>query len=213
MGLSRLSRFWVLGFAAAMTVTAADAPASRAEVLPPAECQKLDAERKALMVLGADKYIEKGPDWAKTNLTVADLDLVKRYFDVFEQLKFRCQEDIGIIEVDEPDVVDDDDQQTAAPGSAPPVPERRLKSSGHSSAAAMPEHTGSTTPETGSSTVSVIDSTPALTVTPKTARGNIRAVTESPRTVIDTPSVQIEKSWGANTTSIPKRPRQAPPVQ
>jgi hypothetical protein len=212
MGLSRLSRWGVLSFAAAMTVTAVGAPVSRADMLPPAECQKLDAERKALMVLGADKYIEKGPDWAKTNLTVADLDLVKRYFDVFEQLKFRCQEDTGIIEVDEPDGVDEDDQQTATPGSAPPVPERRLKPSGHSSAAAMPEYTGSTTPVSGSA-VTVIGTTPALTETPKTARGNMGPITESPRTVIDTPSVQIEKSWGTNTTSIPKRPRQAPPIQ
>jgi hypothetical protein len=52
-------------------------------------------------------------------LTVADLNLVKRYLDVYEQLKFRCKEEIDIVEVNEPD----DEQETGdAVSNAPPPP-------------------------------------------------------------------------------------------
>jgi hypothetical protein len=202
MSSSRTSRLGVFGLVAAALAVAGMAPA-HAEMLAQAECQKLDVERKALMVLGVDKYVDKGPDWAKANLTVADLDLVKRYFELFEQLKFRCQEDIGLVEVDEPDTVDGDDaQQAATPGAAPgqaatprsapaqaanpgagapppdaggsgpPVPPKRAKPAGHSSAAAVPAYTGSTS---------------TTTIAPTT--------------------------WDTNTTSIAKRPRQTAPVQ
>ncbi len=61
-----------------------------AEPLDPDACQRLRTEREALTVLGIDNYFERGADWVKSNLTAADLNLVKRYVNVFEQLKFRC---------------------------------------------------------------------------------------------------------------------------
>lgn len=54
-------------------------------------CQRLRTEKEALSVLGIDKYFEHGAEWVKTNLTAADYNLVKRYVNVFEQLKFRCR--------------------------------------------------------------------------------------------------------------------------
>jgi hypothetical protein len=54
-------------------------------------CQRLRTEKEALTVLGIDKYFEHGAAWVKSNLTSADHNLVKRYVNVFEQLKFRCR--------------------------------------------------------------------------------------------------------------------------
>ncbi len=88
-------------------------------------CKRLETEREALVVLGIDKYFEHGVEWAKTNLNVADLNLVKRYLEVFEQLRFRCKEDLDIVAGD--DSEDEDRDETAShEGGAPPVPEKKL---------------------------------------------------------------------------------------
>jgi len=92
-----------------------------AATLEKADCERLENERKALLVLGIDKYFENGIEWAKANLTVADLNLVQRYLHVYEQLTFRCQEEIEIVGGD----LDDDEEETAADGPAPPLPVRR----------------------------------------------------------------------------------------
>lgn len=198
MGTFRLSRLRVMGFAAAAMVAASAAPV-RAEKLAQAECQKLDADRRALMVLGVDKYVEKGPDWAKANLTVADLDLVKRYFDLFEQLKFRCQEDIGVTEIDDPDTVDDDDApQTASQGGK---------------AAATAPAQGSAAPAAAATAKSAL---PKAGPSPAPERKNKAAGSQSSVTAAPafTGSVStIEKASDANTTSIAKRPRQTPSAQ
>lgn len=85
-------------------------------------CQRLMTERQALVVLGIDKHVEKGASWAKERLTGADLNLVKRYLDVFEQIKFRCDK---IVAMAEPEEKDEDDDENAADGAAPPMPERK----------------------------------------------------------------------------------------
>jgi hypothetical protein len=192
------------------------APVS-AEKLAQAECQKLDGERRALMVLGVDKDVEKGPDWAKANLTVADLDLVKRYFDLFEQLKFRCQEDIGVTEIDEPDTVDDDAPQTAnqvklapanaaaAQGSASPsmaAPGAAI-SEGAQKGALAPR-----APASGSAQKTA--PLPASERRAKPAGGQSSAAAEPAYTGSTS---TIEKASDANITSIAKRPRQNPSPQ
>ena len=55
------------------------------------ECERLKAEKQSLAVLGVEKEIAKGPEWVKANLKEPQLDLVKRYIAVDEQLKFRCR--------------------------------------------------------------------------------------------------------------------------
>jgi hypothetical protein len=108
--------------------------AASANPLDDQACQRLRTERQALMVLGIDKHVEKGAGWAKERLTVADLNLVKRYLDVFEQIKFRCEKIVAIAEPEEKDE-DDDDDSAAAGGASPPVPERRNAQPVRSSAA------------------------------------------------------------------------------
>ena len=106
--------------------------AASANPLDDQACQRLRTERQALTVLGIDKHVEKGAVWAKERLTVADLNLVKRYLDVFEQIKFRCEKILALAEPEEKDE-DDDDGSVAAGGASPPLPERKsvqpLKSS------------------------------------------------------------------------------------
>ncbi len=99
--------------------------AASANPLDEQACQRLRTERQALTVLGIDKHVEKGAGWAKERLTVADLHLVKRYLDVFEQIKFRCEKIVALAEPEEKDEDDDDDDGAAAGGASPPLPERK----------------------------------------------------------------------------------------
>ncbi len=125
-------------FWAASTATAEEAHATP---LGLDACNKLQTERQALTVLGVDKYFEKGPEWAKTNLGVADLNLVKRYLEVYEQLKFRCEKLVAIVEP--PDLPDDQDDEEASASSehAPPLPERRSEEVGKVTASRGPVST------------------------------------------------------------------------
>ncbi len=106
-----------------------------ADPLDQGSCDRLETERQALIVLGIDNYFEKGSDWAKANLTVADLNLVKRYLNVYEQLKFRCQEEIDIVDADEPDDEIGEGDDTVSNGPVPPLPVRRPSLSEKASAA------------------------------------------------------------------------------
>lgn len=108
--------------------------AASANTLDDQACQRLRTERQALTVLGIDKHVEKGAGWAKERLTVADLNLVKRYLDVFEQLKFRCDKLIALAEPAEKDD-DDDDDKAVSGGASPPFPERKSVQPVKSSAA------------------------------------------------------------------------------
>ncbi|NJM35363.1 MAG: hypothetical protein HC850_12390 [Rhodomicrobium sp.] len=105
--------------AAVLLLVAIGAPHRASAALDDDACNKLRTERQALMVLGIDKYFVKGAEWAKANLTVADLNLVKRYLDVYEQLKFRCEKIVAIAEPDELGGTGDDDG-TASAGNARP---------------------------------------------------------------------------------------------
>jgi hypothetical protein len=53
-------------------------------------CKGLEAEKKSLIASGVVKQMAKGALWAKENLSSAQLELVKRYITVDEELTFRC---------------------------------------------------------------------------------------------------------------------------
>jgi hypothetical protein len=90
-------RDWEIGrlvYASVLTICIAISPGlhtASAAPLDEESCQRLRTEKEALSVLGIDKYFEQGAAWVKANLTSADHNLVKRYVNVFEQLKFRCR--------------------------------------------------------------------------------------------------------------------------
>jgi hypothetical protein len=127
--------------------------AAAASPLDDQACLRLRTERQALTVLGIDKHVEKGAGWAKERLTVADLDLVKRYLDVFEQLKFRCDKLVALVEPEEKDD-DDDDDKAVSGGALPPLPERRSLQPMKSSAepAASPATKSNTAAKSGKAT-------------------------------------------------------------
>jgi hypothetical protein len=86
------------------------------------DCDRLRSEKQGLMVLGVDKEFAKGPDWAKANLGQAELNLLKRYLALDEQLKFRCGMATVTLRIpDEPEDGPDDD----GVAGAPPVPPRK----------------------------------------------------------------------------------------
>jgi hypothetical protein len=151
---SRLgSALWAMVFSAILALASLNASANP---LDEQSCQRLRTERQALTVLGIDKHVEKGASWAKERLTVADLNLVKRYLDVYEQIKFRCEKIVALVEPDEKD--EDDDDHDAAGGALPPLPERKGPQPVKSSAvpAASPA-----TPAVSPATPAVSPETPA----------------------------------------------------
>jgi LAS superfamily LD-carboxypeptidase LdcB len=62
----------------------------QAEPLDKEACKKLQTEKKSLVASGIVKQMAKGALWAKKNMSSAQLELVKRYITVDEQLQFRC---------------------------------------------------------------------------------------------------------------------------
>lgn len=53
-------------------------------------CAALDAEMQLLISDGIDKTVEKGPEWGRANLSTPELERVKRFLTVEEQIVFRC---------------------------------------------------------------------------------------------------------------------------
>ncbi len=54
------------------------------------ECGRLAEEHKVLVGAGIEAQLEKGPDWARDNLDEAQLDRIKQFLAIEEQLQFRC---------------------------------------------------------------------------------------------------------------------------
>jgi hypothetical protein len=94
-----------------------------ADSLDKEACDKLQAEKQTLVVLGVDKEFAKGADWAKANLKPAELNLIKRYIIIDETLKFRCGMAVAALSL--PD--DIDETLADLPGAVlpPPMPVRR----------------------------------------------------------------------------------------
>jgi hypothetical protein len=111
----------MIGIASSAFLLAAPAGLSAAP-LEKEECDRLRSEKQGLVVLGVDKEFAKGPDWAKANLGEAELNLLKRYLALDEQLKFRCgMATVTLRTPDEPEDGPDDD----GVAGAPPVPPRK----------------------------------------------------------------------------------------
>jgi hypothetical protein len=53
-------------------------------------CNGLKEEREQLVVTGAKADMERGPEWAKSNLALDRIRQIERLIDVEEQLAFRC---------------------------------------------------------------------------------------------------------------------------
>lgn len=80
-------------------------------------CAKLTQDMQNMKMLEVDKLMEKGPSWAVSHLTSADLSLVRQYIDLGEQLKFRCSAPSSLVRLKHLDD-DEDDGQAKQAGAA-----------------------------------------------------------------------------------------------
>jgi len=159
-------------------------------------CKKLQTERQGLAVLGVDKNLEKGADWAKANLKAADMNLVKRYLELYEQLQFRCEKVIALIEPDEPD---DEGEDGVAKKDGPPAPERKE---------AKPEKASSIqqiapAKETAAEPVSTSVSIEGKTVSAKESKGDKEQVG---------PAKAAKPKGTANASAVSISPARTPPT-
>lgn len=82
-----------LGAVAVMLAWCQFAPApAMAERISAQDCKAFEAEREKLEKSDLPKDVEKGPEWAKTNLKPERIKLIGRFIYLQEQLEFRCPE-------------------------------------------------------------------------------------------------------------------------
>jgi hypothetical protein len=145
-----------------------------AEPLDKDACGKLVTEKQGLVVLGVEKEFAKGPDWAKANLPQDELDKLKRYLAIEEQLKFRCGMAVVTLHVpDEPEEGDDDDGAPST-GSVP-MPQRR------------------------DTTDAVKPAAKQVTIVPKSQPG---AIAKPAKTVPKPAAAKAQSSWNAETMPL-----------
>lgn len=101
---------------------AAPVPAMAA-ALTVEDCSQLEKEKQALIVLGVEKQMAQGAEWAKANLKPAELDLIKRYFTVDETIKFRCGEVRAQLARKQAEELKQAEQEAGRP--LPPLPTKR----------------------------------------------------------------------------------------
>lgn len=148
-----------------------------ADPLDKEACGKLQSEKQALVVLGVDKEFAKGPEWAKANLGQAELNLLKRYLTIDEQLKFRCG--MAMVNLTIPPDEDGPDE-VAAPTARVPLPERRDQS-----ATAKPPAKPATAP---------VQTQPAGVVKP--------AAPAAPAKTAPKPAPKAQSSWNTETAPV-----------
>jgi hypothetical protein len=103
--------------AAALGLIAMLSPA-QATPLDKAACAKLALDVQNMKMLEVDKLMEKGPSWAASNLSEADMSLVRQYIELDEQLKFRCSAPGTLAHLKHLDDEEDDKQAASADGAA-----------------------------------------------------------------------------------------------
>jgi hypothetical protein len=112
----RLRQVTMLALAAAGAILIAD-PAVRAAPLDEQACAQLKDEQAQLVKAGTKADLDRGAEWARTNLTTDRLRLIERYITVEEQILFRCPQ---------------------------PKPPRQTASEGSTEKTGRPKHKGST---------------------------------------------------------------------
>lgn len=88
-------------------------PSMRADAAPLDKngCAKLAQDLQNMKALDVDKLMENGPAWAANHLSSTDLDLVRQYIDLDEQMKFRCSAPSSLVHLKH---LEDEDDETGA---------------------------------------------------------------------------------------------------
>ncbi|MEL6297455.1 MAG: hypothetical protein AAFQ45_02695 [Pseudomonadota bacterium] len=74
----------------ALGVVMSAAPSASAGPLTADYCRELLGQRKALEAEGVAGHVERGPEWAKTNLTPQQIGDIGAFIVLEEQIKFQC---------------------------------------------------------------------------------------------------------------------------
>jgi hypothetical protein len=72
-------------------------------------CEDLALERQGLVALKVEDLMAKGAEWAASHLSLGDLNLVRRFSEVDEQIKFRCEPATTLVKLRGLDDEDDDE--------------------------------------------------------------------------------------------------------
>ncbi|MBT3070100.1 hypothetical protein KKP04_04360 [Rhodomicrobium sp. Az07] len=114
----KAGKFAFSGMAALAVIAAiAGGPANGAQQ-DKAVCAKLTQDLQALKALDVDRLMERGPNWAVANLSASDLNLVRQYIELDEQMKFRCMAPSSLVQLKNLEKEDGVKPQ-AGPDSAP----------------------------------------------------------------------------------------------
>lgn len=97
------------------------APPAMAAPLEPEACAALKSEHRSLVAAGAKSDMDRGPEWARANLSPERLGKIERLITVQEQLSFRCGE-----------------QLTARPAIKEPPPEVGATAAGRGTSSNIP---------------------------------------------------------------------------
>ena len=62
-----------------------------AEPLDKQSCSSLQTDRTKLLTRDMKAALDQGPDWVKTHLNEAEIDQVRRFLNIEEQIEFRCR--------------------------------------------------------------------------------------------------------------------------
>jgi hypothetical protein len=66
--------------------------AAFAEPLEKEACLKLQNERKKLLTREMQAALDHGPDWVKNHLDSGEIEKVREFLDIEEQIEFRCRD-------------------------------------------------------------------------------------------------------------------------
>lgn len=102
-------------WAAALGLLALNPPALAAP-LDKEACAKLAQDIQNMKLLDVDKLMERGPAWAASHLSPPDLNLVRHYIDLDEQMKFRCSAPSSLVHLKQLDETEEENAQASPPG-------------------------------------------------------------------------------------------------
>jgi len=91
------------------------------------ECRKLERERTKLVNQGIVKDLDKGPEWARTNLPANRVNEILRYLKIFEKIQFQCQTVFAQAEAEQAARIAREKAKALALAHIPPPPEKRPK--------------------------------------------------------------------------------------
>jgi hypothetical protein len=76
-------------------------------------CAQLAAEQRSLVDLGVKRNMEKGPEWARVNLSQGELNLIQYFIGVSERIKFHCMPPKAVLHLRIEDAAGESDDEDA----------------------------------------------------------------------------------------------------